>query len=264
MIKEKQKKVIIIYEGERTEENLFKSISRHFFDDRADVLIVTLPAAANLYMLWSKLREDNFDTDVVGVLKEMNSDISERLKNMEVTDFSEIYLFFDYDGQHNNIPQKWAGKDALKEMLATFNNETELGKLYISYPMVEALKEISVAGRDYKTFYLPLEECGNYKKAVGGMQDYADFRHISKEMWYIACDASRRRASVIVSYKEEENYQDFIENVSQEKIYEAQSSRFIRDNRVIGILSAIPLFLIEYFDETFWRRIQTSLGVEVV
>lgn len=259
MIKEKQKKVIIIYEGERTEENLFKSISRHFFENRADILIVMLPAAANLYMLWSKLREDNFETDVVGVLKEMNGAVSERLKNIEVTDFSEIYLFFDYDGQQNNIPQKWADKDVLKEMLETFNNETELGKLYISYPMVEALKEISVAERDYKTFYLSLEECKNYKEAVGGMPDYADFRHISKEMWYIACDASRRRASVIVSYKEEENYQNFIENMSQEKIYEAQRDRFIQENKVIGILSAIPLFLIEYYDETFWERIKTGI-----
>lgn len=257
MIKDKQKKVIIIYEGEKTEENLFKSISRHFFAERADILLVTLPAAANLYMLWSKLREDGFDTDVVGVLKEMNSDISARLKNMEMADFSEVYLFFDYDGQQNNIPHKWAGADVLKEMLAVFNNETELGKLYISYPMVEALKEISVAGHDYKTFYLPLEECGNYKKTVGGMSDYADFRHISKEMWHIACDASRKRASIIVSYREEQNYRDFIENMSQEKIYEAQKDRFIRENGVIGILSAIPLFLIEYYDETFWERIKS-------
>lgn len=114
MIKEKQKKVIIIYEGERTEENLFKSISRHFFADRADVLLVTLPAAANLYMLWSKLREDNFDTDIVGVLKEMNSDVSKKLKNMEMTDFSEVYLFFDYDGQQNNVPKKWAKNDVFE------------------------------------------------------------------------------------------------------------------------------------------------------
>lgn len=148
----------------------------------------------------------------------------------------------------------------LKEMLATFNNETELGKLYISYPMVEALKEISVAERDYKTFYLSLEECGDYKKEVGGVSDYADSRYISKEMWYIACDASRKRASVIVSYKEETDYQHFIENMSQEKIYEVQKERFIQKNRAIGILSAIPLFLIEYYDESFWEKIGALRG----
>lgn len=258
MIKDKQKKMLIVYEGERTEENLFKSISRHFFAERADILVVTLPAAANLYMLWARLKEDDFDTDVIGVLKEMNSDISKRLKHMETTDFSEVYLFFDYDGHQNNVPKKWAGMDVLKEMLSTFNNETELGKLYISYPMVEALKEISVAMRDYKTFYLPLEECGRYKETVGGTSDYSDFRYISKKMWYIACDASRKRASVIVSYQEEEDYLNFMENMSQEKIYEAQKDRFIGENRVVGILSALPLFLIEYYDENFWKRIKNQ------
>lgn len=34
--------------------------------------------------------------------------------------------------------------DILCEMLETFNNETELGKLYVSYPMIESIKEIGV------------------------------------------------------------------------------------------------------------------------
>lgn len=256
MIKDKRKKVAIIYEGEKTEENLFKSIGSHFFEKCADILIVTLPAAANLYMLWAKLQEDNFETDVVSVLKEMNSDISKRLEGAQTEDFSEIYLFFDYDGHQDNIPKKFAGKDVLKEMLITFDNETELGKLYISYPMVEAIKEISTKKQDYKTFYLPLEECAVYKEAVGGASDYGDFRHITKSMWHIACNASRKRASVIVSYKEEGDYRNFIENMSQEKIYDAQKDKFIHKNRTIGILSSIPLFLIEYYDESFWEMIQ--------
>jgi len=122
MIKDRQKKVLIIYEGEKTEENLFKNISRHFFADRADILIVALPAAANLYMLWVKLREDNFDTDVIEVLKEMNGDIAERLKNMETADFSEVYLFFDYDGHQKSNGgsyQRNIGRDAgLQDILS--------------------------------------------------------------------------------------------------------------------------------------------------
>lgn len=45
-------------------------------------------------MLWTKLREDDFNTDVISVLKEMNCKVAE---------FAEVYLFFDYDGHHNNI-----------------------------------------------------------------------------------------------------------------------------------------------------------------
>jgi len=77
-------------------------------------------------------------------------------------------------------------------------------------------------------------------------------------MWHIACNASRKRASVIVSCREEEDYQNFIEGMSQEKIYNAQKDRFICENKAIGILSSIPLFLIEYYDEDFWKKIQNT------
>ncbi len=258
MIRDKKQKIAIIYEGEKTEENLFRNISGHFFVDRADIMIVTLPAAGNLYMLWSKLQEDDFETDVISVLKEMNRDLSERLGSTEVADFSEVYLFFDYDGHHNNVPKKLEGRDVLEEMLQTFNNETELGKLYISYPMVESIKEISVCTQDYGTFYISLEECGTYKEKVGGVSDYADFRHITKEMWYVACNASRKRASVIVYCREENDYQNFLKNISQEKIYNIQRDKFIQENRAIAILNSIPLFLIEYYGEPFWETLQNA------
>lgn len=258
MIKNRQKKVAIIYEGEKTEDNLFRNLCHNFFADRAEMIIVTLPAAGNLYMLWTKLREDDFNTDVISVLKEMNCKVADRLKGIRAAEFAEVYLFFDYDGHHNNIPKSMGNLDALKEMLTTFNNETELGKLYVSYPMVESIKEISVQSQKYGTFYLPLQECSIYKETVGGPSDYSDFRYITKKMWYAACNASRKRASVIVSSREETDYGRFLQNISQSSIYDAQKERFIEENHAIGILNSVPLFLIEYFDETFWRKIQEA------
>lgn len=255
MIKDKVKKVALIYEGIKTEENLFESIKRHFFAGKAEIMIVTLPADGNIYMLWSRLKADDFETDLIRVLKEMNRDISEKLKDIDANDFSEIYLFFDYDSQNDNIPKELRGRDVLKEMLKTFNNETELGKLYISYPMVESIKEISVCRQDYVTFYLPLSECGNYKKIVGGKSDYGDYRKITKEMWYVACNASRKRASVIVSYKDQCDYNEFLNLATQENIYESQKNIFIKENQMIGILNSVPLFLLEYYDEKFWNMV---------
>lgn len=59
MIRDKQKKVALIYEGEKTEENLFKSIKIHFFESRVNIMIVILPAAANLYR-WRCRITDHF------------------------------------------------------------------------------------------------------------------------------------------------------------------------------------------------------------
>lgn len=252
MVKDKIKRIALIYEGVKTEENLFQSIKNHFFQDRAEISVITLPADGNIYMLWTRLREDDFETDLISVLREMNPGISEKLKDADVNDFAEIYLFFDYDGHNNNIPKELRGKDVLDEMLNTFDNETELGKLYISYPMVEAIKEISIQNQEYSTFYLPLEECEDYKKITGGVSDYCDYKKITKKMWYIACNASRKRASMIVTYNDACSYHEFEGNVTQKRIYNCQKRLFIKENRMIGILSSIPLFLIEYYDETFW------------
>lgn len=55
-------------------------------------------------------------------------------------DFSEVYLFFDYDAHQTNLG-KAVNEDVIRQMLESFDNETENGKLYISYPMVEALRD---------------------------------------------------------------------------------------------------------------------------
>lgn len=77
MVKDKIKRIALIYEGVKTEENLFQSIKNHFFQDRAEISVITLPADGNIYMLWIRLREDDFETDLISVLREMNPGIGE-------------------------------------------------------------------------------------------------------------------------------------------------------------------------------------------
>ena len=94
MIRDKIKKIALIYEGIKTEKNLFRNIAGHFFDGKADLEIVTLPADGNLYMLWERMKADDFETDVLSVLREMSREASEQLKDYDRNDFSEVYLFF--------------------------------------------------------------------------------------------------------------------------------------------------------------------------
>ena len=46
--------------------------------------------------------------------------------------------------------------------------------------MVEALKEISLEKQEYETFYLPLEESGNYKDIVRKKKDFQNFNTVVK------------------------------------------------------------------------------------
>lgn len=57
--------------------------------------------------------------------------------------------------------------DAIVQMLKSFNNETENGKLYISYPMVEAL-------RDYKSGV-----CGDKAACFVATADMKEYKNAS-------------------------------------------------------------------------------------
>ena len=70
------------------------------------------------------------------------------MEGLSRDDFSEVFLFFDYDAHQTNLG-KSDDVDVINQMLESFDNETENGKLYISYPMVEAL-------RDFEA-----DKCGN-------------------------------------------------------------------------------------------------------
>ena len=130
-----------IVEGAAREPQIIDNISKVFFS-HGNFKIITLPAGENIYMLWKQLKADDFDTDIIEVLRENSDDISRQLDSLTRDDFSEVYLLFDYDTHQTNLGRK-DDVDAVAQMLESFDNETENGKLYISYPMVEAL-------RDYK------------------------------------------------------------------------------------------------------------------
>lgn len=56
----KKKKVIFIYEGVKAEEKLLSNLAEVFFSSMADVSILNCPAEGNIYMLWSRLKKDDY------------------------------------------------------------------------------------------------------------------------------------------------------------------------------------------------------------
>lgn len=250
----KKKRILFIYEGVKTEENLLNNMVKVFFSSKADISILNCPADGNIYMLWTRLEKDEFETNVFDVLKEMSVTARDRLNNLKASDFSEIYLFFDYDGHNDNIPQEYRNRDILGEMLKTFNNETELGKLYVSYPMIESLKEIDVITKNYKNLYLPLDEIPQYKRNFSTQSDFDNYSHIDEMHWLIACHASYKRASLLVKYNSLCTYDYFIHHLGQEQLYLSQKNHYINNGHLLCILNSVPLFLLEYFQEDFWNR----------
>ena len=159
------------------------------------------------------------------------------LKDISRIQVPEIYLFFDYDGHATN-----ADLEKLQKILELFNNETENGKLYVSYPMVEAIKHLK-EGTDFKEI---IEESNSsYKELVSQNCDehLSHLRNLSFDDWDRIIQEHSKKANFIVN-------DDFLfpnEIIEQDEIFTHQKEKFIEPHKKVAVLASFPLFLLDYY-----------------
>lgn len=72
-------------------------------------------------------------------------------------------------------------------MLTLFADETENGKLYINYPMIESIRYTKeLPDTDYANYIVSREECKDFKRLA------RDFRHTTISTTYCSRMAKRR------------------------------------------------------------------------
>lgn len=160
-------KILLITEGEKTEVNLLGSRTHGLLSlIGADHEIV--PVGQSIYELYDRFVEDEY-FDMVEYLIENDKLVLEDgvlTKNA----FSAVYLIFDLDSHY----QKYAD-EKIKKMLDFFDDETNNGKLYINYPMVEAFYDLqSGVDKDFFAKKISLKELTGkkYKRDVNISSHY--------------------------------------------------------------------------------------------
>lgn len=241
---------VFIVEGEDREPQIISNISKVFFT-HGNYKIITLPAGRNIYMLWAQMKEDDFDTDIVEILKEDNSDIANQLKGLSRNDFSEVYLFFDYDVHHRNLSDS-LNDDVVRQMLESFDNETENGKLYISYPMVEALRDFMPGRCGIK------EDCFIEKQALTDYKNISAERslnpHLKKyniDVWKDIIGVFAMRVFCLLDLSDTMEYELYSSEATPSQIYDMEVKK--GEGHRVFILSAFPEFLIDYFGVKLWK-----------
>ncbi len=178
-----------------------------------------------------------------------------------------MYLFFDYDFQNKNLSLEELNSQ-LQEMLDFFYDETDNGKLYINYPMVESIRctqklpdehfcEYKVARIECSDFKDYVSRVYNYYKSTDFMQFSLDKRTkelrpitkerewIVKENWGYLKEQNIKKANYICN--DIFDYPQDKSSVSQKKILDFQLKKHILPTNEVSILNAFPLFLYEYF-----------------
>lgn len=129
----------------------------------------------------------------------------------------------------------------LLKMLKLFDNELDKGKLFVSYPMVEALRHLK-EDVDFKEIIAKSE--AKYKKISKECDEYfLHFNDYIEETWNTLIDQHSSKANFIVNDKFE-----FPQNIiKQLDILLKQKEKYDYQNKEVGVVSAFPLFLVDYY-----------------
>lgn len=132
-----KRSILLITEGQRAEPALVRrALAAYGFDAAYEIV----PYGANIHDLYARLFTDGQDDSVelLGVLKEKeraagNAQALELLNR----DYTDVLLLFDFDPHDNRY------NDAqLLALAKRFSQSTDEGKLYVSFPMLEAYKHL--------------------------------------------------------------------------------------------------------------------------
>jgi hypothetical protein len=260
--------ILFIFEGSRREPELYKTMEYLFFKKKKDTVICSF--CSNIYVLYQKMQASDFMENIVTVLQhELNGRPDNPLKaitNREV--FSEVFLFFDYDC-HNQDKEgtiSFAMTNAhLTEMLSFFTDETENGKLYINYPMVESIRYTKqLPDADFNSYTVSVSSSANFKQLTDtfsyyGNLDFVAFRvnkkgdlktpdqtkiDAVKANWDILLQQHASKANFICTDKI--GLPDKKSDIEQKSLFKAQLAKYIQPEQEIAILNAFPIFLYEY------------------
>lgn len=254
---------LFVVEGARREVRFLESLEQELESGSRDVEVLVLPAKQDIYMLYQKLVEDDFETDVVEILREADEETRDKLDGLRRNDIDEIFLFFDFDPQRfkkigvgGALPMIAA---TIEKMLEVFDNETEFGKLYISYPMIEAVYDYKRGGRlcaAYSNCRFPFEAMTDYKRDAGSNNPIASRHDLP---WREILKVFVARIACLLDMGSV-GFADYRNRVTPLSIYQAQKE-MMGTSESVFVLSALPEFLLDYYTEEYWEE---NIGIESV
>ncbi len=232
-----KRKILILVEGEKQDVNLMKHLL-HIY--RIDAKYEIVPYRTNIYTLFDEMFIDD-DPEMIDLLQLLKSREKSEVKRLLFDEvYSDILLIFDLDPQ---APEYHESK--IKRMSEYFIESSDMGKLYINYPMVESFYHMkNIPDDDYLERFTTLSElkAGLYKLRVNNEnrnRDYRKFAVNKSECNYVIL-RNLEKALLLVDQQGPLN-----EIPRQMDIFLAQSDLMHSEEKVL-ILSTCGFFFPEY------------------
>lgn len=241
MVKEHLKKrILVLVEGAHTDVRLMEHLFRIYALD-ADYEVI--PYNTNIYVLYNDMfRDSDPDSmDLIQVLKarERNPD-NRKLLDAQYTD---ILLIFDLDPQDSGFSD-----EKILSMMLYFSESSDMGKLYINYPMVESFYHMkSIPDPDYDHYTVSMSElrAGTYKERVNSENrnhSYSKFA-VDRQECNIVIAQNLEKAWLLTGNPD--SYENGAAELSGKRVLQKQLALLEREEKV-AILCTCVFFIPEY------------------
>lgn len=228
-------KILVIVEGAKTDVNLMKRLLNIYGISETHKII---SYNTNIYTLYNQLPNDYDeyeDFDLLQLLKEREIDQSKLdLLNER---YSDILLIFDLDPQDPQFkPEK------IIKMANYFTESTNMGKLYLNYPMVEAFYHMeSIPDDKYNDYTVTLEvlKKKKYKQMIHDIcrdGDYAKFAS-DKEECGIVINQNLAKAKFFTNTKDA--IPDSVEILNKQL-------DLLTNKKIVSVLCTCVFYIAEY------------------
>lgn len=229
-------KILMLVEGAKTDVRLMMHLLNIYgLDDGHEIVSYN----TNIYTLYRQMfsEHDPEAYDLLQVLKEREKDPKKKL--IFDQSFSDIILVFDLDPQDPEFSE-----EKIREMVAYFRESSDMGKLYLNYPMVESFYHMkTIPDPEYYTYTVSLSDLRThqYKKQVsritGDQRKFAQTKVECSAVIQQNIEKSRR-----LTGQEERN-----KNLSpdQEEILDAQILA-LAETGLIYVLCTCPFYIVDY------------------
>lgn len=159
---------LLIVEGDHEKNKLFWLIFKCFPEINIDMNNVWI-YGTNIYLLYEDIAkeyginwaEEEMDIDLPFVISKKQELDPIQYKD----DFTNIILVFDYERHDTNFSER-----KILEMQNSFSDATDMGKLYINYPMIESYQHLTnIPDCDFAERKIPvsMKPGSKYKELVG-------------------------------------------------------------------------------------------------
>lgn len=241
--------ILFVFEGHKPDSALFENLKKHYLKETDSNFICAVYGTV-IYPLYKEIKDDE-DINLFSLLKERkNHNGHFHLDKIEEINISEIYLFFDHDGHTSNYSD-----EKLNKLLSFFNDETDMGKLFISYPMVESFKHQEKI-TPFKDLVYYISDNEKYKNHVRkeGLIELKQIQDLTAEHWSFVINQNLCKANDLVN--NDFSYPTSL--IEQDSIFEKQLEKYITPNDEVAVLNGFPLFLSDYYG---FKKLRTKINL---